>query len=64
MIIGYLLLEIQALAFYVLSGFNRSSIYSVEAGIKYFIVGSFISSIFLIGCVILYGVFGTLNFVH
>ena len=58
----YLAIEMQALAFYVLSSFNRNSAFSVEAGLKYFISGSFISGFFLMGCAILYGLLGTLNF--
>lgn len=62
MISVYLIIELQALAFYVLASFRRDSAFSTEAGLKYFIAGSFISGIFLFGCSLIYGVFGTLNF--
>ena len=61
MLTVYLLIEMQALSFYILAGFDRKSAFSTEAGLKYFISGSFISGIFLLGCVILYGSLGTLN---
>jgi NADH-quinone oxidoreductase subunit N len=60
----YLLIEMQALCFYVLASFRRSSAFSTEAGLKYFISGSFISGLFLFGASLIYGCLGTLNFNH
>ena len=60
----YLLIELQALAFYCLASFKRSSAFSVEAGLKYFISGSFFSSIFLLGVSLLYGFLGTANLLN
>jgi len=62
LISGYLVIEMQALAFYVLASYKRNSSFSTEAGLKYFISGSFISGIFLLGCSLIYGSLGTLNF--
>lgn len=59
---AYLVIEMQALCFYVLASFRRNSAFSTEAGLKYFISGSFISCIFLFGCSLIYGTLGTLNF--
>ena len=59
---AYLVIEMQALCFYVLASFRRNSAFSTEAGLKYFISGSFISCIFLFGCSLIYGALGTLNF--
>lgn len=59
---AYIVIEIQALSFYVLAGFKRDSSFSAEAGLKYFIFGSFISGILLFGCSLLYLALGTLNF--
>jgi len=59
---AYLCIEMQALSFYILASFNRNSTFSTEAGLKYFIMGSFISCIFLLGASFIYGVLGTLNF--
>jgi len=61
LILIYILLELQTLAFFVLSCFDRQSTFSTEAGLKYFILGSFVSVLFLCGCVFLYGFLGTLN---
>lgn len=60
----YLCLEIQALGFYILASFDRTSIFSSVAGLKYFISSSLISGIFLFGAVCIYGSFGTLNIYH
>lgn len=62
MMIAYLVIEMQALSFYVLTCFNRNSVFSVEAGFKYFISGAFFSSLFLLGSSLIYGTLGTLNF--
>jgi NADH:ubiquinone oxidoreductase subunit 2 (subunit N) len=62
LITAYLVIEMQALAFYVLASYKRNSSFSTEAGMKYFISGSFISGIFLLGCTLIYGSLGTLNF--
>jgi NADH-quinone oxidoreductase subunit N len=59
---SYILIEIQALSFYILASFRKTSAFSTESGIKYFVLGSFISGIFLFGCSFIYGAFGTLNF--
>lgn len=62
LISAYLVIEMQALCFYILASFRRNSAFSTEAGLKYFISGSFISGIFLFGCSLIYGGLGTLNF--
>ena len=62
MLSAYLLIEMQALCFYVLASFRRTSAFSIDAGLKYFISGAFISGIFLFGCSLIYAAVGTLNF--
>jgi NADH-quinone oxidoreductase subunit N len=57
----YLLIEMQALCFYVLTCFKRGSVFTSEAGVKYFIFGAIISSILLLGISLIYGALGTLN---
>jgi len=57
----YLALEIQNLSFYILASLKRYSNFSTEAGLKYFLLGAFSSSILLFGLSILYGVLGTLD---
>ena len=61
LITAYLAIELQSLAFYVLASFKKSSNFSVEAGLKYFILGAFSSSLFLLGSSFLYGVSGSVN---
>jgi NADH-quinone oxidoreductase subunit N len=58
----YLVLEMQTLSFYILASFKRNSAFSTEAGLKYFVIGSFISGLFLFGSSNIYGLTGTLNF--
>jgi NADH-quinone oxidoreductase subunit N len=57
----YLAMEMQALCFYILASFNRTSVFSAEAGLKYFISGSFISGFYLMGASLIYGCLGTLE---
>ena len=59
---AYLAIELQSLAFYVLASLKKNSMFSVDAGIKYFILGAFSSSLFLLGTSLLYGITGTINF--
>ena len=60
---AYLAIELQSLAFYVLASFKRSSNYSVESGVKYFILGSFSTVIFLFGSNLVYGLSGSISIV-
>lgn len=62
LITAYLAIELQSLAFYVLAAFKKNSTFSADAGLKYFILGAFSSSLFLFGSSIIYGVTGTTNF--
>ena len=58
----YLSLEFQSISFYVLAAMHRKSIFSSEAGLKYFISSSLMSGIFLLGSVLIYGSLGTTQF--
>lgn len=58
----YLSLELISLTSYVLASLNNKSEYSTEAGLKYFILGSFNSAILLLGIGILYSLTGETNF--
>jgi len=57
----YLSIEMQSICFYILSSSKKDSSFSIESGLKYFISGSFMSAVFLLGSSILYGCLGTLN---
>ena len=60
----YLALELQSLSLYTLACLKRYSNLSVEAGLKYFIYGSFASGILLFGISLLYGSLGVTEFNH
>lgn len=62
LILMYLGIEIQSLAFYVLATTKVYNNFSTEAGLKYFILGAFASGLLLLGCSYIYGTFGTTNF--
>ena len=52
--------EIMSISVYILSAFNRKSVRSTEAGIKYLILGGFSSAILLYGIALLYGASGSI----
>ncbi|ERM00323.1 NADH:ubiquinone oxidoreductase subunit N [Brucella intermedia 229E] len=58
----YLGLELQSLALYVLAAFNRDSVRSTEAGLKYFVLGSLSSGMLLYGISLVYGYTGHIGF--
>jgi NADH-quinone oxidoreductase subunit N len=57
----FLALELLSIPLYVLSGFNREDDRSGEAALKYFLLGSFSSAIFLFGAALLFGATGTID---
>ena len=58
----YMGLELQSLALYVLASFNRDSLRSTEAGLKYFVLGGLSSGMLLYGISLIYGFTGTTEF--
>ncbi len=59
----FLGLELLSIPLYVLNAFLRRTAISVEAGLKYFVVGAFASAFVVYGIALLYGVTGTTNLV-
>ncbi len=57
----FLGLEIMSLAVYVLAGYQRGAERSVEAALKYFLLGAFASAIFLYGLTFVYGAAGSVR---
>jgi NADH-quinone oxidoreductase subunit N len=55
----FLGLEIMSIALYVLAAYHRRRTQSGEAGLKYFILGSFSSALFLYGVALVYGATGS-----
>jgi NADH-quinone oxidoreductase subunit N len=58
----YMGLELQSLALYVLAAFDRDSLRSSEAGLKYFVLGSLSSGMLLYGISLIYGFTGSTEF--
>ncbi len=58
----YLGLELQSLALYVVASFDRDSVRSTEAGLKYFVLGALASGLLLYGASLIYGFTGTTSF--
>ncbi len=58
----FLSMELQSLALYILVSFSKEEHNSSEAGLKYFVIGSLATCIFLFGASLIYGYFGTTNF--
>lgn len=58
----FITIEWMTISLYVLTTFLRGDLYSLEAGVKYLIVGAFSSALFLYGISLLYGAAGSLFF--
>jgi NADH:ubiquinone oxidoreductase subunit 2 (subunit N) len=59
----FLAIELISLCSYLLAAFKKNSSYSLEAGIKYLVVGAISSSFFLLGSSFIYAYTGTLSLV-
>ena len=62
LITAYLSIELQSLSFYVMAAMKKDSAFSVDAGLKYFILGAFSSGVFLFGVSLIYLATGSLSF--
>lgn len=62
MLILYMGLELQSLSLYILAAFNRNSLQSSEAGLKYFILGALSSGLLLFGISLVYGYTGSTSY--
>lgn len=58
----FLSIELMSLGVYLLAGLEKNELKSNEASIKYYILGSFASAIFLLGISAVYGVTATTSF--
>ncbi len=58
----FMSMELQSLSLYILVSFSREDFSSSEAGVKYFIIGSLSTCIFLFGTSLIYGLVGSTNF--
>jgi NADH-quinone oxidoreductase subunit N len=61
LIVVFVTLEVLSIPLYVLAAYDRHRARSLEAGIKYFLLGAFSSAIFLYGVALTYGATGSTN---
>lgn len=61
LIVIFLSLELLSLPLYILAAFKREDGKSLEAGMKYFLLGAFSSAFFLYGIAFIFGATGTTN---
>lgn len=61
LIVFFVGLELLSLPLYALCAFRRTRSHSVEAGLKYFLLGSFSSGLFLYGAALVYAAAGTME---
>lgn len=54
-------IEVMSVSFYVLAGFFRTSIRSVEAALKYFLLGAFATGFLVYGIAMIYGATGSMD---
>ena len=64
LIVLFIALEIFSLALYILCGFHRENARSIEAAMKYFLLGAFASAFFIYGSALLYGAGGGASYLH
>lgn len=57
----FLGIEVLSISLYILAASNRMNLKSNEAGMKYFLMGSFASGIILFGICLIYGAMGTFD---
>lgn len=58
----YVALETQSLSLYLIAAYQRDTVRSTEAGLKYFVLGALASGLFLYGASLIYGFAGSTNF--
>lgn len=61
LLVFFIGLELLSIPLYALAAFRRARADSVEAGLKYFLLGSFSSALYLYGAALLYAATGTLG---
>ena len=61
LLLVFISLEISSIATYILAAIRKRSGKSPEAGLKYFLLGSFATAFFLYGIALTFGATGTTN---
>ena len=62
LLILFIGVEVMSVCFYVLSGYMRSSVRSVEAALKYFLLGAFATGFIVYGMALIYGATGSFDY--
>lgn len=62
LITAYLAIELSAFSLYMLACFKKTSNFSIDSGIKYFVTGAISSTFYLLGSSFIYGFTGSVNF--
>ncbi len=62
LLVVFIGIEVMSISFYVLAGYLRTSILSIEAALKYFLLGAFATGFLLYGMALIYGATGSLGF--
>ena len=62
LLILFIGVEVMSVCFYVLSGYMRSSVRSVEAALKYFLLGAFATGFLVYGMALIYGATGSFDY--
>ncbi|GIV49733.1 MAG: NADH-quinone oxidoreductase subunit N [Candidatus Kapaibacterium sp.] len=55
-------IEVMSLSFYVLAGYFRQTVSSIEGALKYFLLGAFATGFFVFGIALVYSATGSLDF--
>lgn len=62
LLVTFIGIELMSISFYVLAGFFRKQISSIEASLKYFLLGAFASGFLVYGMALVYGATGSLEY--
>ncbi len=62
LLILFIGIEVMSVSFYILSGYLRTSHFSVEAALKYFLLGAFATGFLVYGMALIYGSAGSLDY--
>jgi NADH-quinone oxidoreductase subunit N len=62
LLITFIGIEVMSISFYVLAGYFRQSLQSIESALKYFLLGAFATGFLAFGIALVYGASGSLEF--
>lgn len=62
LLILFIGIEVMSVSFYILAGYLRTSRFSVEASLKYFLLGAFATGFLVYGMALIYGSTGSLDY--